>query len=87
MSQLSHTQLNKLVIDQVKESTPKTVISVIVDNMSMSAKAKKRIEDEGIVVRDVKGSIVSHPAIKIEADCNKIICELIDKYKRGVQKV
>lgn len=82
MNQSSHTQYDSYLIDQIKPSTPKSVVDWISQNIEMAAKARKRIDDEGIVVRDVKGSVVSHPAIKIEADCQKIICDLVEKYKK-----
>jgi hypothetical protein len=33
------------------------------------------------VVRDIKGSVIAHPAIKIEIDAGKIITDLLSKNK------
>jgi phage terminase small subunit len=42
--------------------------------------ARERIDREGSVVRDTKGSVVPHPAIKIEADAIKMYTSLVSKH-------
>ena len=67
---------------QVKRNTPAIIIEAIALQMDRLDEAKKRIVNEGIVVRDLKGSVVPHPAIKIEQDATKLIAELLNKYKK-----
>jgi len=66
---------------QVDKSTTEAVISIIATQMERAAEAKRRIDEEGIVVRDMKGSVIPHPAIKIEIEAGKIIAEMIQKNK------
>lgn len=64
---------------QVNKNTPMAIVEVIAAQMDRAADAKKRIEEEGIVVRDMKGSVIPHPAIKIEIEAGKIIADLVGK--------
>jgi len=70
------------IAEQCSLTTPKRILQSIVTQIERAEEAKRRIEDEGIVVRDLKGSVLPHPAIKIEADAQKIICDLLTKHKR-----
>jgi len=67
--------------DQVNEKTSVVVIELLASQIGVAEEARRRIIDEGIVVRDMKGSVISHPAIKIEQDALKIISDLINKNK------
>lgn len=82
MSQAIRTLLmiEDAVALQVSDSTPNAVFDIIVGQMQISDDAKKRIEDEGIVVRNIGGAIIPHPAIKIQNDAEKIIAQLVGKY-------
>jgi hypothetical protein len=70
-----------LVKTQVRHSTPISIITLIADQIKRADDAKKRIELEGLVVRDMKGSVIPHPAIKIELDAMKLISDLLMKHK------
>lgn len=70
------------VREQVKELTPETVIEVIAAQMDRAQEAKERIEREGVVVRDMKGSVIAHPAIHVEIQAGKIIADLLLKNKK-----
>ena len=85
MSQDTHMKSNNLesARGQVAKLTPKSIIEGIAAQMDRVDEAKRRIEEEGIVVRDLKGSVIPHPAIKIEADATKLIAELITKNSGG----
>jgi len=48
--------------------------------MVLARDARDRVVREGSVVRDMKGSVIAHPAIKIEADAVKIYAGLFDKW-------
>ena len=70
------------IANQVKIRTPQTIIHLIAAQMERIEEAKKRIDEEGIVVRDLKGAIVPHPAIKIEQDCIKLVADLLKKHSK-----
>ena len=70
------------VTEQVKTKTPAGIIEAIATQLDRLDEAKKRIETEGIVVRDLKGSVVPHPALKIEQDATKIISDLLWKHHK-----
>jgi len=84
MNQGILTQFLTDVRSQVKPDTPAGVVEQIAKQMVRNIEAGKRIEEEGIVVRDMKGSVISHPAIKIEIDSGKIISDLLFKHKADV---
>ena len=81
MSQNTHTHSANLKFaeEQVSKSVPQSIINGIATQMDRADEAKKRIEEEGIVVRDLKGSVIPHPAIKIEADAIKLIADLLKR--------
>ena len=85
MSQQLPTPLKNYdaVVSQVRSNTPKSIIELIARQLDRADEAKVRIEREGSVVRDMKGSVIAHPAIAIEKDATKIIADLLAKH-RGV---
>lgn len=68
------------VYAQVRENTPISIVEAIAGQLDRQQEAKRRIDEEGVVVRDMKGSVVAHPAIKIEADAARIMESLLSKY-------
>ena len=60
-----------------------TVVKSLAIQISRLYEAKHRIDIEGIVVRDLKGSVIPHPGIKIEQDATKLISEIIKKFKHA----
>ena len=71
----------KLIEKQVSYDAPNEIIEIIADQMERARDAKTRIKEEGLVVRDMKGSVIPHPAIKIEIDASKMIADLLHKNK------
>ena len=71
-----------VVKEQVKEKTPKSVVDLIAAQLDRAEESNRRILEEGIVVRNMSGSVVEHPCIKIEISATKLACELLGKYKR-----
>jgi hypothetical protein len=69
------------IADQVKENTPFAIVELIVRQLDRADEAAARIEREGSVVRDLKGSVVPHPAITVEKDATKIAADLLEKHK------
>jgi len=67
---------------QVRNNTPESVIQIIATQIDRAEEAKNRIDIEGIVVRDLKGSVIPHPAIKVEIDAGKIAADLLAKNRR-----
>ena len=74
-----------LVKKQVRPSTPASIIEIIASHVDQCLLARERIEQEGIVVRDMKGSVIAHPAIKIEIDSGKVVSDLLSKNKRVIR--
>jgi len=50
----------------VGENTPEIIIELLASQIGIAGEARARIIEEGIVVRDMKGSVIKHPAIEIE---------------------
>ena len=76
----------EVVRRQVRSASPKAIIEIIASHMDKCEDARNRIESEGIVVRDMKGSVIAHPAIKIEIEAGKVVSDLIGKYKKAAVK-
>jgi len=66
---------------QLKTGTPAAIIEVISTQMERQAEAARRIKEEGLVVRNLQGAVVPHPAIKIEQEAGKIIATMVEKHK------
>jgi hypothetical protein len=71
------------VYEQVRDNTPRSICELIARQLDRADEAAERILREGTVVRDLKGSVVAHPAIAIEITATKLACELISKHKRS----
>ena len=75
-------KIQKEIAKEVKKSTPQTIIEAIAIQVQTARDARKRIIKEGSVVRDTRGSVIPHPAIKIEANAIKIYTALIAKFQK-----
>ena len=67
---------------QLKNGTPVSIFEAVAIQIHTAREARERIEKEGSVVRDMRGSVIAHPAIKVESDAIKIYTGLIAKFKR-----
>jgi len=76
---LSDAQMDE-IRDQTIDHTPPSIVEAIAIQLHTAREARRRIETEGSVVRDVKGSVVKHPAIQIEADAIKLYTALLGKW-------
>ena len=72
-----------LICNQVDKQTPTSVIELIARQMDRADDALARIEKEGSVVRDMKGSVISHPAIQIELAATKLVADLLAKHRKN----
>lgn len=70
------------VAAQVRPDTPESLIELVARQLDRADDARRRIEEEGQVVRDMKGSVVPHPSIAIEAAATKIVADLLAKHRR-----
>jgi hypothetical protein len=70
------------VAGQVKSSCPAAVVEAIAAQLYLAREARQRVASEGSVVRDPKGSVIAHPAIKIEAAAVKLYSELLSKWAK-----
>lgn len=66
--------------EQVAESTPEAIREAIATQLGQAREARGRVELEGSVVRDMKGSVIPHPALKVEQDAIKLYAALIAKH-------
>lgn len=70
------------VFEQCHPSTPTATVEAIAQQIAMAREARARIDEEGIVVRDMRGAVLAHPAIAIEADAVKLYTALLQKAKK-----
>ena len=69
------------VRDDVRPGTSELVIGLIAKQLDRASEAAGRVEAEGSVVRDMKGSVIPHPAIQVEIGATKLAVDLIKKSK------
>ena len=69
-------------VEQLPNTTSLIVAETLATQMLRMEEASKRIAEEGIVVRDLKGSVIPHPAIKIEHDAAKVVADIFKKFKK-----
>ncbi len=65
---------------QVRRGCQPLVVEAIACQIDLAREARDRIVREGSVVRDMKGAVVPHPAIKVEASAVKLYTELLGKW-------
>lgn len=70
------------VAEQVKARTPTAVIEMIETQLERAREAGERVAREGSVVRDMKGAVIPHPAIAIEAAAQKLAAGLLKDWSR-----
>ena len=61
-------------------SLPEAIKQAVLENIEIAKECGERIREEGIVVRDLTGSVVEHPAIKCQQGAIKTYSELIKKH-------
>jgi len=69
----------EIVTNQVKKGTQPSIIALIANQLDRAEEAAARIVKEGSVVRDMKGSVIAHPAIAIEIAATKTAAEMLLK--------
>jgi len=67
---------------QIRKNTPDATIEAIASQLLLARESRNRINEEGSVVRDMRGAVIAHPAIKIESDAIKLYTALMDKNRR-----
>ena len=75
------------IYEQVSSKTPDAILEAIAVQIYTAREARDRVLDEGSVVRDSKGEVIPHPAIKIEANAIKMYVDMIEKNQRKVGKI
>ena len=56
------------------------VADAIMENIEIANECGTRIRDEGIVVRDLNGTVCEHPAIKTQQNAIKLYTDLLKKH-------
>jgi len=67
-------------IERCTDRTPIGVLEILAEKMKRLDTAQTKLDDEGLVVRDMKGSVIEHPALKIVKDVEKEILTLFTAY-------
>ncbi len=79
----THSKNYETAENACDDETPLPIIGMISRQLDIAEDARHRIEREGIVVRDIRGTVVAHPAIEIENKATKLAHELIVKHKKN----
>lgn len=62
---------------ELKPSTPARIAGIIAEHRRIGAAALAKIEQEGEVVRTLKGDVIAHPALRIHAEASKTEAALL----------
>ena len=76
----THIQLPPKNEFKAKYGLCDTVVEAIFENIEIANECGKRIREEGIVVRDLNGAVIEHPAIKTQQAAIKLYTELLKKH-------
>ena len=63
--------------EMVGGKTPEIMVELLASQIGIADEARARVLEEGIVVRDMKGSVIKHPAIEVELKAMKAIQDII----------
>lgn len=73
----------EVIAAQVRETTPTVMVELMSKQLDRAQEAATRVEREGTVVRDMKGSVIPHPGIIVEANATKLLADLIAKFRKA----
>ena len=83
-----NTRISSKSMEYARRQVNSRVAPAVIDSIAMLKDkiddAEERVADEGIVVRDMKGSVIAHPAIKISEDAMKAMLNIIERVTKGV---
>jgi hypothetical protein len=65
------------IAEECKGSTPARILRAIAEHRAIAADALARVNEEGSVVRTLKGDVIAHPSIRIHADATKAEAALL----------
>lgn len=68
------------IASECKKRTPLRIVQAIADHRRIAAEAIAKIDQEGTVVRTLKGDVIAHPAIRIHAEAVKAETALIKEW-------
>ncbi len=77
----SEIEKREYAAKQISRRAPESIIDILVIQLNRVEEANIRIEKEGIVVKDSKGSVIPHPAIEIEMKAQKMISDTVKRYR------
>lgn len=70
--------------NELSPRAPDVIKKSLANYMRMAYESNDRIAKEGVVVRDLKGSVVAHPAIKVYKDVVREIAKIIQNHGRYI---
>lgn len=73
---------SKKASDLLNDGVPEAILEIFDENLSHFRESKKRIKEEGQVVRDLRGCVVEHPSLSVQKSVSEILLKLVDKYGR-----
>jgi hypothetical protein len=62
------------------DNTPKGVVDIYEHHQKNYREAIRRIEEEGQVVRDMRGAVVAHPSLAIQQSSADAMLAILSKY-------
>ena len=71
------------VKNEVRPNTPETLVETLASHLDIIERCRKRIEEEGEVVRNPKAEAIPHPSLKTMQEETKLYAELILKVRRS----
>ena len=68
--------------EMLKDKTPPAICEQLANQLKTSRDARAKIERDGIIVADSRGTPVDHPALKVEAAADKRVSNILRQWGR-----
>lgn len=73
---------SKKASDLLNDGVPEAILEIFDENLAHFRESKKRIKEEGQVVRDLRGCVVEHPSLSVQKSVSEILLKIVDKHGR-----
>jgi hypothetical protein len=78
----SINEIEKELLEQIEEETPKLIIESMVNLILTMRTARNSINDDGLMVKNGKNDPIPHPAIKIEQDAQSKLAMFLAAHRK-----
>lgn len=63
----------------LNDGVPEALVEIFDENLNHFREARRRIEAEGQVVRDLRGCVVEHPSLSVQKSVSELLLKILDR--------